>query len=106
VVTLEEINARVPTCRKCKGHFPVVLPRDAETLSQLREALEANKIDFMNVLRAATKCDLLVAKGVMQHATTSGSCHRCRDPIPPQRFSDCEGCGSLNIRLDAIESGG
>ncbi len=101
MLTLEEINARTPTCRKCKSRFRVVLPRDAEAISRLRKVLEMSRIESIKVLRDATTCDLQVAKGVMQHATASGSCHRCGDPIPPQRFSDCEGCNSLNIRLDA-----
>ena len=106
MLTLEEINARVPTCRKCEGHFRVTLPSDAETLLQLQQVLTASRIYFVKILRAATNSDLMAAKGVMEHATSSGSCHRCGDPIPAERFSDCDSCGSLNIRLDALASGG
>jgi len=105
MLTLQEINARTPTCRKCKGRFSVVLPDDAETIARLRRLLEANRIEFIRAFREATRSDLNVAKGVGQHATASGSCHLCRGRIPAERFSDCEACGSLNVRLDAIDSG-
>ncbi len=105
MLTLEEINSRVPTCRKCNGRFLVALPSDAETLLRLQEVLAASRIYFVKILRAATNCNLEAAKGVMEHATATATCHRCGDPIGPERFSDCESCGSLNIRLDALASG-
>lgn len=101
MLTLEEINTRIPTCRSCKARFNVVVPGDSATLSRLQGLWTSNRIEFIRVLREATHCDLGVAKGVMQHATPSGSCHRCERPLPAGRFSDCEGCRSLNIRLDA-----
>jgi hypothetical protein len=106
MLTLEEINTRVPACRKCKGRFHVVLPDDAETIARFGRLLRASRIEFIRALREATHSDLTVAKGVGEHATASGSCRRCRGPIPVEHFSDCEGCGSLNIRLDAIAGGG
>jgi len=97
MLTLEEINTRIPTCRKCKGRFHVVLPDDAETVARLGRLLRASRIQFIRALREATHTDLTAAKGMGEHTTAAGSCHRCRGPIPPGRFSDCEGCGSLNI---------
>jgi len=107
MLTLGDVNSRIPTCAKCRGSFPVHLPSGFPDRLRLGELLRSNSIEFIRVLRELTGCDLADAKGVFQHSTkTPGKCHLCEQSFPIALLSDCPECRSLNIDLSSDATAG
>ena len=99
MLSIESVNDRTPTCRRCEGRFRVVLPAgsDQETLARV---FARSHFDFMRALREATGCGLVDAKAVASYVVrTLGNCRRCSGEIRVRLLIDCPRCDSLNIQL-------
>jgi hypothetical protein len=100
MLTLADIDRRERPCRRCKGRFRVKLPSGWSD-SQLARLLRENRIAFMRAIREKTGCEIVDAKGTMQHfAPTPGRCHWCNEVISTlENVVDCSRCGSLNLQF-------
>jgi len=101
MLSLEEVNSRTPTCRKCEGCFHVAVPTDPAARRRLGEARAANGVLFIRDLRQFTGAALADAKGVMLHVVRQNrECHSCGARLGPGALTDCPRCRSLNISLE------
>jgi hypothetical protein len=99
-MSLEEVNSRIPTCRKCKARFHVFVPMDPAARQRLRQAKAESGVVFIRELRELTGASLADAKAVMLHvARENAECHGCGASLEPGMVTDCSRCRSLNISL-------
>lgn len=103
MATVEEMNSRTPTCRKCGAQFRVIIPSDLEARRRLLAAHAQNRMRFVRELRELTDASLEDAKGVMLHLVDAKlACHWCGAELEPSTATDCRQCGSLNISFDGV----
>jgi hypothetical protein len=99
--SLEDVNSRTPTCRKCKGRFRVVIPTDETARHRLISARVEGGVRFIRDLRELTGASLTDAKAVMQHVSrANAACHACGAALESGVVTDCPRCRSLNIALE------
>jgi hypothetical protein len=106
MLTLEEVNSREQTCRRCRGRFRLALPADWHTAERLARLLAENHpLQFIAELRKLTRCTLEDAKGTMQHfAIQTGVCHRCGGLLESdEALVDCPRCRSLNLQVHSAK---